>query len=236
MTARDRLIVACDVPGIAEMERLVGALGDAVLWYKVGLELWSAAGPDSVRWLKHAGKRVFVDLKLHDIPNTVARAAERLAELDADLIDMHVVAGTEAMALAARRLRERGEPRPAILGVTVLTSTKQADGDREALSAEVMIAEATRRAEAARDSGLDGVVAPAAALPSIRQRCGSGFLVLTPGIRPAGAASGDQQWVATPGSAVRSGARWIVVGRPITAAPSPADAAAAILEEMDSGL
>lgn len=231
---REQLIVALDVPGLDEARALVDRLGDDVLWYKVGLELFSAAGPAALTALKHSGKRVFLDLKLHDIPNTVARAVARLAGLGADLLDLHTAAGSAAMEAAARALREAcpAQPRALLIGVTVLTSTRQLEGASGPAGAEAVIAEAVSRARAAQEAGLDGVVAPAVALEQIRRRCGESFGVLTPGIRPAGAAVQDQRWVVTPASALADGARWIVVGRPITAAADPPGAARAILEEM----
>jgi orotidine-5'-phosphate decarboxylase len=223
---REQLIVALDAPGLVEARSLLARLGDSVLWYKIGLELFTAAGPEAVRAVKGEGKRVFLDLKLHDIPNTVARAAARGAALGADLVDVHVAAGAEALRAAADAVREGAPPQACrLLGVTVLTSAA-------GLTADGLLDEVLRRAETARAAGLDGVVCPAAATPDVRRRCGDSFLVLNPGIRPAGAARGDQQWVATPAAAVRAGARWLVVGRPITAQPDPAAAARAILEEL----
>jgi orotidine-5'-phosphate decarboxylase len=231
---REQLIVALDVPSQDAALALVERLGDEVLWYKVGLELFGAAGPPMVTALKQAGKRVFLDLKLHDIPNTVARAVACLAGLGADLIDLHTVAGSAAMEAAARALREAcpSEPRPQLIGVTVLTSTRELAGSSGPAAAEAVTAEVLRRATAAQAAGLDGVVAPAVALAEIRRRCGEGLAVVTPGIRPAGAATQDQRWIATPASAVAAGARWIVIGRPISAAPDPPAAARAVRAEM----
>jgi orotidine-5'-phosphate decarboxylase len=227
---REHLIVALDVPGLPEMCALVARLGTDVLWYKIGLELFTAAGPEAVRVAKGEGKKVFLDLKLHDIPNTVARAVTRGAALGADLVDMHVVAGEEAMRAAAEALRAAA-PESRILGVTVLTSAKRLEG-AAALSAEALVEEVVRRAGAARDAGLDGVVCPVAATGAVRARCGDDFAILNPGIRPVGSARGDQQWIATPAAAIRAGARWLVVGRPITGEPDPAAAARGVLEEI----
>jgi len=231
--ARDRLVVALDVGSAAEAESWVARLGDAVLWYKVGLELFIAAGPELVTRLKAQGKHLFLDLKLHDIPNTVARAAWRAAQLGVDLIDLHVTAGEEALRAAAERVREAcpAAARPRLLGVTVLTSTRSLAG--EPLTAAELAAEAGRRAARAAAAGLDGVVAPVSAAEAVRAAGGADFLLLTPGIRPRGAARGDQQWIATPAEAVRAGARWLVVGRPITAAADPLRAVQTILAEME---
>lgn len=232
---RERLIVALDIGSLDEALVLVRALGEEVLWYKVGLELFGAAGPEAVRALKREGKKVFLDLKLHDIPNTVAQAVSRLATVGADLLDMHTAAGPEAMTLAAARLRESvsDADRPPLLGVTVLTSSKTLAGDdAPALSRAAIIREAGSRATAAKEAGLDGVVAPALAVREIRLRCGDEFAILVPGIRPHGAERGDQQWIATPAEAIDWGARWIVVGRPITAAADAVEAARGILDEI----
>jgi orotidine-5'-phosphate decarboxylase len=229
---REHLIVALDLPGLTEARALVARLGSDVLWYKIGLELFTAAGPEAVRAVKGEGKRVFLDLKLHDIPNTVARAVARGAALGADLVDMHVSAGEEAMRAAAAALREGPDPVACrILGVTVLTSAKRLDATGP-LSAEALVEEVVRRAEAARAAGLDGVVCPATATAAVRERCGPDFALLNPGIRPAGAALQDQQWVGTPGAALRAGARWLVVGRPVTAAPDPVAAARELLDQV----
>jgi orotidine-5'-phosphate decarboxylase len=227
----DRLNVALDVGGLDEARALVDRLGETVRWYKVGLELFAAAGPQAVAMLKQRGKNVFLDLKLHDIPNTVGRAAVQLASLGVDIVDLHVAAGPEAMQRTAADLNKLGRQRPVVLGVTVLTSTAR-DAQGEALTAEALIAEVTRRAGEARAAGLDGVVCPAAAATAVRSACGAGFSLLVPGIRPAGSAPGDQRWVATPAAAVAAGARWIVVGRPISAAVDPGAAAQRILDEL----
>ena len=231
--AKDRLVIALDYPNLADALALVKRAGPEVLWYKVGLELFTVAGTEAVRALTGEGKRVFLDLKLHDIPNTVARAAARAASLGVSLIDLHIAAGEEAMRMAAGAVRDAvpaGEA-PLLLGVTVLTSAKRADSGAE-MDADALMAEVAARALRAKQCGLGGVVAPVTALPAIQSLC-PGFPVLTPGIRPAGAAKGDQQWTATPAQAVRAGARWLVVGRPITGAPDPAQAAREILAEMD---
>jgi orotidine-5'-phosphate decarboxylase len=235
MEPRDRLVIALDYESLERAEALVTRLGPDVLWYKVGLELFTAAGPEAVRVLKRAGKRVFLDLKLHDIPSTVARAALRGAQLGADVIDLHVSAGSEAMRAAVAAVREcAGEAeRPRLLGITVLTSAKcMPDSDGAPLAVDALVREVAARAQLAAEAGLDGVVCPVPAAQEVRRRCGEQFLLLTPGIRPAGSEPGDQQWVATPQAALRFGARWMVVGRPITGAPDPRDAALAILEEI----
>lgn len=237
MDPREHLIVALDVGGLSAAEALVDGLGDEVLWYKVGLELYAASGPAAVRMLKDRGKRVFIDLKLHDIPNTVARASAQLAELGVDIIDLHVAAGSEAMTRAAEAVRETcpGEGRPTLLGVTVLTSTA-VDAAGQPLSPEGLIEEVTRRALAAKEAGLDGVVCPARAAESVKACCPDDFALLVPGIRPAGADKGDQHWVATPEWALKAGARWLVVGRPVHGAPDPRAAAAALCGQIAAAI
>ncbi len=226
---RDALVVALDVGGLDAAREMVDRLGERIRWFKVGLELYSAAGPAAIAMLKEREKRIFLDLKLHDIPNTVSRAAIRLAELGVDIIDLHTVVGAEAMAQTARAVKEArpGPERPVLLGVTVLTSTA-------GLSPDELVSEAVRRASEAQEAGLDGVVAPAPAAPHIRRQCGDGFSLLVPGIRPEGSARGDQRWIASPAAARAAGARWLVVGRPITGAPDPAAAATAILTEIEA--
>jgi orotidine-5'-phosphate decarboxylase len=225
---RDRLIVALDLPNWGDVESLVSRLGEGVLWYKVGLQLFTAEGPEAVRRLVSEGKKVFLDLKVHDIPNTVRKAAESAAGLGAGLLTLHAVAGETALARAASLVRERGSSLK-LLGVTVLTSS--GGFSEEELGSEVL-----RRAEMAAAAGLDGVVAPAATLGILRRRFGTELSVLCPGIRPRGAATQDQRWVVTPGDAVGGGARWIVIGRPIAKASDPAAAAEAIRQEMAEAL
>ena len=231
---REMLVVALDVGGPDEARAFVDRLGDLVLWYKVGLELFSAAGPAAVRMLKERGKRVFLDLKLHDIPNTVGRAASQLGALGVDILDVHVAAGQEAMHGAASAIQQTCDPdrRPLILGVTVLTSTAVGE-DGKPLSVEALVPEVVQRAVSAQKAGLDGVVCPAAAAPHVRRQCGEDFRMLIPGIRPAGGAQADQRWIATPATALEAGASWIVVGRPITAAPDPVAAAQGMLAQIE---
>ncbi len=236
-SARDQLVVALDVGGLDDATALVDRLGDHVLWFKVGLELYVAAGPEAVRRLTARGKRVFLDLKLHDIPNTVARSAAMAADLGVDVLDLHVAAGSEAMRAAVAAVTEvcGRAARPRILGVTVLTSAASLEPGGGGLAHEELIDAVAARAALAQEAGLDGVVCPAPAMAAVRTRCGDGFDLLVPGIRPAGSARADQRWVATPEEAVSAGARWIVVGRPITGAQDPRAAAAAILAQMAGG-
>ena len=230
----DRLVVALDVPGRAEALELARRLKGRVGLLKVGLELFCAEGPGLVRELQ-AHAPVFLDLKLHDIPTTVKRALEALLPLDVRLINIHAQGGAammEAAAEAVRAHRARGG-QTQLLAVTVLTSL-----DKEALAQAGNSAEpgelALHLARLARNSGTDGVVCSAQEAALVREACGDAFHRLTPGIRPSGAASQDQARVLTPAQALRNGATWLVVGRPITQAPDPAAAAEAILAEIAS--
>lgn len=213
-----------------KVRKLVAELGDAVGHYKVGMELFYAAGGEAIRFLRAAGKEVFLDLKLHDIPNTVGRSAGVLAALGATMINVHAGGGT-AMMRAAVAATAGSRPRPKLIAVTVLTSLDEAEWAR--LNYAVPIADqAVNLAKLAGEAGLDGVVASPREAAAIRQACGPEFLIVTPGVRPAGSAVNDQSRVATPAGALKAGASHLVVGRPVTAAPDPRAAAAAILQEM----
>jgi orotidine-5'-phosphate decarboxylase len=222
---RDRLILALDVPSIAAAEALVARLGDSVSFYKIGYQLAFAGGLDFARVLTSAGKQVFVDLKLHDIGNTVAKGVESVAKLGATFLTVHAYPQTMHAAVDARagsQLR--------ILAVTVLTSYDDADlaASGYDFTVEELVAE---RAAQARDVGVDGLVCSGAEVASLRPIVGHMTLV-TPGIRPAGAAAGDQKRVMTPGEAIAAGADYLVIGRPILAAPDPKAAADAIVAEI----
>jgi orotidine-5'-phosphate decarboxylase len=229
VNARDRLIVALDVaaaePARALVERLAGRVG----MFKVGSQLFSAAGPALVREIVERGEQVFLDLKFHDIPNTVAGAVASAAGLGVALVDVHALGG-RAMIEAAARARAGSSTR--LLAITILTSH-----DRESL-AEVGLAgtvlDAVRRlAVLARDSGADGVVCSPHEAAAIRAACGPDLLIVTPGVRPAGAAAGDQARPATPAAALAAGADYLVVGRPIIGAADPAAAADDVVREME---
>lgn len=222
-------IVALDVPGRTEAERLVAALGPACTFVKVGLELFTRAGPDTVRWLRGEGRRVFLDLKLHDIPTTVAGAVAAARDLDVDLLTLHA-SGGEPMMRAAQA--EAGDVR--LLGVTVLTSL-DADGLGAAWGREAGLeveSEVVRLARAAVGAGLAGAVASVAEAAALRRALGPNALVVTPGIRFAGEATHDQARTATPEQAARAGASHIVVGRAVTAAADPSAALARVCREL----
>lgn len=234
--ADDRLIAALDVPTRGAAEALVARLGDGVAYYKVGMELFYACGGDIVMWLKEQGKKVFLDLKLHDIPNTTAQGLCSLLRLRPDILNVHTAGGLRMMRAAADALHaaaeERGAACPKLIGVTVLTSMDT--GDWAGLGHAGTIEDAVlRRAQLAREAGLDGVVASPQETALIRRTCGADFLVVTPGIRPAASSRDDQRRVTTPAEAVRAGASHIVVGRAIYAAEDPRAAAEQVLREME---
>jgi orotidine-5'-phosphate decarboxylase len=225
------LIVALDVSSAADVEQTVDRLGDAVNFYKIGLELFSAEGPDVVRAVKGRGKKVFLDLKLHDIPRTVERAVTAGAALGVDLMTIHASGGRAMIRAAKDAAFACGASAPRILAVTVLTSLDQSDlgdlGVGRAMQAQV---EALGRL--ACGNGADGAVCSPHEVASLRAALGVQALLVTPGVRPAGAAVGDQKRVATPGQAVRDGSTHLVVGRPVLGASDPCAAARAIAAEM----
>lgn len=234
--ADDRLIVALDVSTMEQMKDIVDTLGDAVSFYKVGMELFYAAGEDTVAYLRDCGKSVFLDLKLHDIPNTVAQGVKSLTRLGANLITIHGQGGAVMLKAAADAAREAAEElgveRPKLLAITVLTSFD--DTTWSGIGGQLPIADQVRRlALLAKDAGVDGVVASPLEAKLIREACGDDFLIVTPGIRPAFAAANDQKRIATPSSALRDGASRLVIGRPITKADNPREAVRMILEEME---
>lgn len=231
-----RVIVALDVPSADEARALVERIGERGDFYKVGLELYTRAGPGFVRELTAAGKAVFLDLKLHDIPNTVAAAVRAVADLDVELLTLHAAGGRPMLEAAARAAREASTERAAalrLLAVTVLTSLDASDlGEVWGRSVPRVPDEVVRLARVAATAGVDGAVCSAAEAPDVRERIGSDFLVVTPGIRPAGSDVGDQKRVATPAAAVRAGADYLVVGRAVTRASDPAGALAGVLDEV----
>lgn len=229
-SVRDRLVVALDVADRAGALRLVEQLSGLAGMFKVGLELYTACGPAFVREIIESGERVFLDLKFHDIPNTVAGAARSAARLGVSIFNLHALGGAEMMRAAVGAI-PRAESRPALLGVTVLTSINKTDLAQVGVVSEVED-EVLRLALLARDSGLDGVVASPREIRLIRERISERFIILTPGIRPAWSESGDQKRIATPSAAIRDGADFIVIGRAITASRDPRAAAERILEEM----
>jgi len=228
------LIIALDTSDLEQARRWASAVRENVDVVKVGLELYSAAGPKAVEVLKGDGFDVFLDLKLNDIPNTVASACLTLCELEPLFMTLHTMGGQEMMRAASSALAEtsavNGKRRPRLLGVTVLTSLDllalKKIGVRDSMEGQV-----TRLAKLAVESGLDGVVASPLEVLDVRRIVGTDPVVVTPGVRPPGARIGDHARVATPGDAVNWGSDFLVVGRPLTRSEDPASVARAILED-----
>jgi orotidine-5'-phosphate decarboxylase len=244
MNSSERLIVALDVSSAAEAKKIVSSLGDSVEIYKVGMQLYTAGGPGVVRDIVASGKKVFLDLKYHDIPTTVAAAVREAAQLGVSMLTVHASGGANmlrAAAEAARFYESHGAgvlARPTadklqILAVTVLTSMDERDLNQIGVEAPIRD-HVVRLASLALEAGCGGVVSSAHEVKALRAQLGSGFLAVTPGVRPAGAAHADQARVVTPAEAMGAGATHIVVGRPITAAANPARKAEEILREIES--
>jgi orotidine-5'-phosphate decarboxylase len=228
LRARDRLIVALDLPSVEAAEAAIARLGDAVTFYKIGYELAFAGGLDLARRLVGAGKQVFLDLKLHDIGNTVAGGVRSVAGIGASFLTVHAYPSTLRAAVDAR-----GAGPLKILGVTVLTSYDDADLQKAGYSVGVETLVAHRIADCV-EIGADGVVCAPTDLRLVRATAGRQLFAVTPGVRPTGSAVGDQKRVATPGEAIREGAAYIVVGRPILSAADPKAAAEAVVAEISA--
>ena len=235
--SQNQLIVALDVGDLTVANRLITTLSGEVKWFKIGKQLFTAVGPASVKLLHEAKKNIFLDLKFHDIPNTVAGAVASGTKLGANMINMHASGGLEMMRAAREAAEKQASaldlPKPILLGVTVLTSVNEATFQRDFGTQRKLEDQVAYLAELSQEAGLDGVVASPLEIDLIRKVCGDDFVILTPGVRPAWAVSNDQQRVMTPAEAIDAGADYIVVGRPITAVDNPRDAARAILEEID---
>jgi orotidine-5'-phosphate decarboxylase len=231
----DYLIVAMDVPGRKEALKLAEELSGRVGYFKIGLQLFTACGPEIVQSINEMGGKIFLDLKLHDIPNTVAKAVYEASRLEVSMLTLHTLGGMKMMAAAAGAAREAGETLgvvpPRLLGVTILTSMDQEEAVNIGLSAPItkMV---TKLARLADSSGLDGIVCSPLELDTLAADRPGNLYFVTPGIRPAGADVNDQSRITTPAQAVAGGARHLVVGRPITQADNPADAALRIVEEI----
>jgi orotidine-5'-phosphate decarboxylase len=227
LDARERLIVALDLPSVKAAEDMVAHLGESVLFYKIGYQLAFAGGLPFAAGLIAAGKQVFLDLKLHDIGNTVSKGVESVAQLGATFLTVHAYPQTMKAAVEGKRgstLR--------ILAVTVLTSYD--DADLAAAGYEMSVPElAAARAAQARDTGVDGLVCSAEEAANLRAIAGPGMVLVTPGIRPAGSAGGDQKRIMTPAQAIEAGADYLVVGRPVIEAADPKKAADAIVSEIE---
>jgi orotidine-5'-phosphate decarboxylase len=227
---RQRLIVALDVSSAAAAQKIVAAVGDSASCYKVGMQLYTAEGPQVVRDLVGSGRRVFLDLKYHDIPNTVASAVREAAGLGVSMLTVHASGGGKMLRAATDAARSLNADLM-VLGVTVLTSLNDNDLDKLGVHGRVQD-QVLRLAALALADGCHGVVASAQEASALRSELEGDFAIVTPGVRPAGAEPGDQARVVTPAEAIAAGATHIVVGRPITAAVDPAAEARAILSQI----
>ena len=232
----DKLIVALDVETVDEAKKLIEILSPAVNIFKVGSQLFTAVGPEIVNFISNRGKKVFLDLKFHDIPNTVANAVSSAVALNQNvknhqagifMMTVHTIGGKEMLQRASAAAKDKakvlGLNKPFVVGITVLTS----DESKDDLSSIVL-----QRARLAMESGLDGVVASSHEAAMIRKECGEDFIIVTPGIRPSGSDAGDQKRITTPKEAIENGSNYLVVGRPILKAANPLAAAKDILEEI----
>ncbi len=228
---KGQLIVALDVPTLEEAKKLVKTLGKTVEIFKVGSQLFTTAGPEAVRYLLKEGKQVFLDLKFHDISNTVASAVAAAISIQEGgrgimMCTLHTSGGLEMLKMAAA-IAKKSVRRPFLVGITVLTS----DAKKDNIAALVL-----ERAKLAKQAGLDGVVASSQEAALIRQKFGKDFIIVTPGIRPKNSAAGDQKRITTPFDAIKNGSDFLVVGRPIVNAPNPQAAAEEILQEIAQAL
>lgn len=239
--AAERIMVALDYPHERAAEQLLDELQGISCYMKVGMQLFYAAGPAFIERLKKDGYRVFLDVKMHDIPNTVKGGAHSIAALGVDMFNVHAAGGVKMMEAAlagveAARVAGTAQSEPVVIGVTQLTSTDQATLNSEIGIAGTLEEAVVHYAKLAKQAGLHGVVASPLEVRSIKETCGSGFITVTPGIRPAGSQAGDQSRIMTPGDAIRQGTDYIVIGRPITEAASPRQAMEAIIAELQAGL
>jgi len=236
--AKKKICVALDVPDSKTACALAVRLKEHVGFFKVGMELYNAEGPSVVRTLTSLGVKIFLDLKFHDIPNTVAGVSRIVAPLGISIFNLHAAGGLEMMRACLKAASEStakaGVPRPRIIAVTVLTSIDDATFKMVSQSDVNVSKHVEHLARMAKEAGLDGVVASPQEIELIRAACGPNFLIVTPGVRPAGGDIGDQKRVATPAGAIRAGADILVIGRPITAAPDSVEAAEKIVEEIKS--
>ena len=236
----DKIIVALDVSTLHEARELIDHLGDRPVAFKVGSQLFTSVGPDIIREIKGKGKKLFLDLKFHDIPNTVARASEAATELGVDMFNVHIAGGLEMMRAAAEATKskasELGVEKPVVLGVTILTSIDGSTFRRDFNSGNSLRGQIVYMAKLAQRAGLDGVVASPQEIRLIRTACGDDFVVVTPGVRPEWASRDDQKRTMTPAQALAAGATYVVIGRPIRQSPEPANALERILQELGEDL
>ena len=229
---QDRLIVALDVPGASQARQMVQTIGAAATTYKIGKQLFTAEGPQVVRDLLSSGRKVFLDLKFHDIPNTVGAAVKAAAELGVSMLTVHASGGSKMLKAAAEAASQTAA-RPLVLAVTVLTSLSDSDLQELGISGNVL-SQVLRLGALARSAGCGGLVASAQEARQLRRELGEGFAIVTPGIRPAGSAAADQARVVTPRDAIAAGATHLVVGRPILDAADPAKVAEGIVKEIET--
>ena len=228
--SRERLIVALDVPTAAAAHKIVAAVGDSARIYKVGMQLYTAEGPQIVRDLLASGRQVFLDLKYHDIPNSVAAAVKEAAKLGVRMLSVHASGGGKMLRAAVDAARNTS-PSTLVLGVTVLTSLDNRDLEHAGVRGNVGD-QVSRLAALAISNRCAGVIASAKEAAALRAELGDDFLIVTPGVRPAGAVQDDQARIVTPSEAIAAGASYIVVGRPITEAADPATEAREILAQL----
>lgn len=237
MTPENRLIVALDVDSEEKAIKIVEVLKSEIKFFKIGFELFSSCGPGIVKAVKKKGCEVFLDLKFHDIPNTVSKAVASITKLGVSMFNVHSLGGYEMMKAAAETVKNQAArsniAAPKILAVTVLTSMDENGLNKIGINDNIKT-EVLRLAGLAKEAGLDGVVASPAEAKFIRKTLGPGFLIVTPGVRPSWASSNDQKRIATPKEAIANGADYIVVGRPITGSDDPINAAREILKEIES--
>jgi len=237
MSEPAQVIVALDVDSLATAEGLVDRLDGQVSHFKIGSQLFTACGPAAIEAVRKRGGQVFLDLKFHDIPSTAAGAAREAARLGVFMLTVHAAGGVAMMRAAAEAAAggtDAGATRPLVVAVTVLTSLDRAALHRELAVASSVEGHVLHLCQMAKAAGLDGTVASPQEIGAIRTQMGRAWTIVTPGIRPAGSDVGDQARTATPAAAARAGAHYLVVGRPITAAPDPAAAARALLAEIAS--
>jgi len=231
--ARRKIIFAMDVADMAEIDKWSALLSGSVGMFKIGKQLFTATGPAAVQKVQENGGRVFLDLKYHDIPNTVAMATLEAARMGVDLVNLHALGGYDMMARTVETLEKefKGGERTKVLAVTILTSSTEET--LKGVGIDYPVADmVVRLAKLARSAGIDGVVASPQEVKLIREACGPDFLIVTPGVRPSFASVDDQKRIMTPGEAVSSGADYLVIGRPISAAADPAAAAELIIDEI----
>lgn len=240
ISAKDRLIVALDVDTIEEAEKLVEQLADYVGVFKVGMQLFNSNGPEIIERLHAKGGKIFLDLKFHDIPNTVAHAGQAVTRHGVYMYNVHAAGGFQMMKTTVDKTidvcNKEGLNKPVIIAVTILTSMDQETMNNEVGIKGTVMDTVVRWAKLTKEAGMDGVVASPLEIKAIREACGEDFFIVTPGVRPTWAAANDQKRVMTPKEAIAAGATYLVVGRPITAAENPVEAAKLVLQEIEEGL